>query len=84
MATRKTTTSDSFKKSDGFINLTVVIKFKDGSERSLKAPVWGLDAENPLHKLMLANPEKAAEAIEIRQISIHQATSEKDLKGLEF
>lgn len=84
MATRKTTNSTEFKKSDGFVNLTVVIKTKAGEEIPLKAPVWGLDMDNPLHAKILANPEAAAAAIEVKSVAIHKAAVAADFKKVEF
>lgn len=84
MATRKSTNTDGFKKSDGFVNLTVVIKTKSGEEIPLKAPVWGLDLDNPLHKKMLEHPAEAAAAIEVKSIAIHKAAVASDYKGVEF
>ena len=47
------------KKSDGYINLKVVLTDASGVEHSIKAPMFGLDAENPLHAALIKDPSLA-------------------------
>lgn len=60
------------KKSDGFINLSVVFTDANGTEHQLKAPIFGLDANDAVHAALMQNPD-LAEHITITIDSIRKA-----------
>jgi hypothetical protein len=60
------------KKSDGFINLSVVFTDNAGREHNIKAPIFGLSDDDALHKALLDKPE-LAEHLTITVDSIRRA-----------
>jgi len=61
------------KKSDGYINLKVYLTDASGTQHSIKAPMFGLDASNPLHAALISDPS-LAERITVEIDSIRAAT----------
>jgi hypothetical protein len=61
------------KKSDGFINLKVEFVDASGHIHTIKAPMFGLDAGDPLQAALIANPALASR-ITVSIESIRAAT----------
>ncbi len=72
-STNQPTMNARNKKSDGYINLKVVLKDASGVEHALKAPMFGLDKSIPLHAAIIKNPA-LAEHMVVTIDSIRAAT----------
>jgi hypothetical protein len=70
-------TLNRVKKSDGFINLKVIFTDASGEEHHIKAPMFGLDAADPLQAALIANPS-LAEHMTVTIESIRPATPERN------
>lgn len=77
----KANSDSNFKKGDAFINYTVKVTYSDGSTDNLRGPVFPLYKDNPVHKLLMDNPDKAVEALSMEVTSIGFPTTAKDMKG---
>jgi hypothetical protein len=73
------TTTEDFKKANGFLNFKVILTDNKGIEHSIKVPVFGLYIDNKGHKAILSKPEKAMENLKIEITGIHVIEEEKEI-----